>query len=95
MKNPCVYMMANKEHGTLYVGVTSNLPLRVAQHKAKTYPGFTAEYGLDLLVWYKIQGTMEAAIQREKQIKKYARAWKTRLIAVANPEWLDLAGELG
>lgn len=94
MKTPCVYMMANRENGVLYVGVTSNLPLRVGQHKTKTYPGFTSKYGLELLVWYEVHDTMEAAIRREKQIKKFSRAWKKRLIAVGNPEWRDLTEKL-
>ena len=68
-KNPCVYIMANKENGTLYTGVTSSLEKRVDEHKSEVYKGFTQKYHLHLLVWYEMQDTMESAIMREKQIK--------------------------
>jgi putative endonuclease len=92
---PTVYLMASACNGTLYVGVTSNLPARVHQHREGTLPGFTRDYGARRLVWFEPHGTMEAAIQREKRIKKWNRAWKIRLIVEANPQWRDLAEDWG
>ncbi len=90
MKQACVYILANRPHGTLYVGVTSDLVARVWQHKNKVVAGFTHQYGVDKLVWFEPQGDAEAAILREKQIKKWNREWKIRLIEIVNPNWLDL-----
>ena len=87
--------MANRRNGTLYVGVTSWLPKRVWQHRDGTVAGFTGRYDVHRLVWFEMHGTMETAIRREKQIKKWLRAWKIRLIEEANPDWLDLAVDLG
>jgi putative endonuclease len=87
---PCVYLLASKRNGTLYAGVTSNLPKRIWEHKNNTVEGFTRKYGVHLLVWYELHETMESAIQQEKRIKEWKRAWKIRLIEEANPEWLDL-----
>ncbi|MCL1907061.1 MAG: GIY-YIG nuclease family protein [Propionibacteriaceae bacterium] len=85
------YMMANKRNGTLYVGVTSNLERRVFQHKDKTYPGFTAKYGIDLLVWFEGGESIEEAIALEKKIKNWKRQQKTALIEKTNPQWRDLS----
>jgi putative endonuclease len=90
MKTPCVYMLASKRNGTLYVGVTSNLPQRVWQHKNDLVEGFTRRYGVHALVWYEVHETMENAIAREKTIKEWKRQWKIDLIEAMNPEWRDL-----
>ena len=90
MKQPAVYILANKKNGTLYVGVTSNLIQRVAQHREGHFDGFTARYGIKALVWWELCGTMESAILREKQIKGGSRAAKIQLIVAMNPDWADL-----
>ena len=90
---PCVYMMASGHLGTLYVGVT--LVGRVMQHRDGTYDGFTKQHGIDRLVWYEMGDSMEGAITREKTLKKWRRDWKCNLIEQANPEWNDLAVDLG
>ena len=90
MKTPCVYMLASKRNGTLYVGVTSNLPQRVWQHKNDLVEGFTRRYRVHALVWYEVHETMENAIAREKSIKEWKRQWKIDLIEAMNPEWRDL-----
>ena len=92
---PCVYMLASGRHGTLYIGVTSNLPARIAQHREGTVPGFTKRYGVHRLVWYAAADTMDAAITREKQLKAWNRDWKCRLIEEENLDWDDLAIGLG
>lgn len=89
-KQPCVYILASQRNGTLYIGVTSYLSQRVWQHKGGLIEGFTKRYGVDKLVWYAFHPTMEAAIQREKQLKAWKRVWKIRLIEESNPEWKDL-----
>jgi putative endonuclease len=90
MKEPAVYMMANKRNGTLYTGVTSNLGQRVWQHRESAVEGFTKRYGCKLLMWFERHETMEAAIAREKQIKGGSRAKKLALIEAMNPKWRDL-----
>jgi putative endonuclease len=85
-----VYLLASKPHGTLYVGVTSDLVRRVFEHKSKAVPGFTARYGVDRLVWFEAHDSVEAAIRREKQIKELKREWKFNLIERTNPHWTDL-----
>ena len=85
-----VYLLASRPHGTLYVGVTSNLAQRVWQHKSKAVPGFTLRYGVDRLVWFESHSLWETAIRREKQIKEWRRAWKIQLIESDNPHWIDL-----
>jgi putative endonuclease len=92
---PTVYLLASRRNGTLYVGVTSNLPARIHQHRIGAVRGFTREYGVKLLVWFEQHATMDAAISREKRIKKWNRAWKLELIEAANPEWRDLAQDFG
>ena len=89
-KQFCVYILTNRPRGTLYIGVTSNLPQRVAQHREKLVAGFTGKYGLGRLVWYELHENAESAIVREKQIKKWDRLWKIRLIEKMNPDWRDL-----
>ena len=85
-----VYLLASKPHGTLYVGVTSDLVKRVWEHKTKAVAGFTAKHGVDRLVWFEPHDEAVPAIRREKQIKKWQRAWKIRLIEEQNPNWVDL-----
>jgi putative endonuclease len=89
-KQPCVYILASARNGTLYIGVTSDLVGRVSVHMQDLLPGFTAKHRVHRLVYYEMHATMEAAIQREKQLKKWKRQWKIRLIESANPEWFDL-----
>ncbi|HRN62054.1 MAG TPA: GIY-YIG nuclease family protein [Luteimonas sp.] len=89
-KQPAVYMLASNRNGTLYVGVTSSLVGRIWQHRNHLAPGFTDRYGVTKLVWYEVHETMESAIVREKQLKKWNRDWKLRLIEEANPYWGDL-----
>jgi putative endonuclease len=93
-KQFCVYILASKRNGTLYIGVTSELAARVWQHKSKAVEGFTARYGVDRLVYCEAHGSAEAAIVREKQLKKWRRSWKIELIKSLNPEWRDLYEEL-
>ncbi len=85
-----VYIMTNQKHGTLYIGVTSNLIQRIAQHKSGAIEGFTQQYSLHRLAYYELHATMETAIHREKRLKKYRREHKLRLIESLNPDWNDL-----
>ena len=94
MKQPCVYILASERNGTLYVGVTSDLAHRIWEHKTDVVEGFTRQYRVHTLVHVEFHETMIEAIQREKQIKKWNRAWKLRLIEEANPMWHDLAKDL-
>ena len=90
MKQPAIYISTNKKDGTLYTGVTSNLPQRIYQHKNKTFTGFSSKYNCDRLVYYEVFDDMENAILREKQIKGGSRKKKIALIESLNPEWKDL-----
>jgi len=90
MKQPCVYILANKKNGTLYIGVTSALIKRIWQHKNNEIEGFTKKYQVHYLVWYEMHQEMESAITREKQLKKWNRNWKIKLIEQKNPAWIDL-----
>ncbi len=90
MKQPCVYIVTNKRNGTLYVGVTSNMPRRAYEHRGGLVPGFSRKYGCKMLVWYEAHDDMISAITREKQIKSGSRAKKLALIEILNPEWKDL-----
>ncbi len=90
VRQPCVYLLASGLNGTLYVGVTSNLVARTWQHREQAVEGFTARYDVTRLVWYEMYDSMESAIVREKQIKKWQRAWKLQLIDAFNPSWRDL-----
>ena len=92
---PCVYIMASARNGTLYIGVTSDLPARIHHHREGTFDGFSKRHGTKTLVWFEQHATMEHAITREKRLKKWNRAWKLRLIEEGNPQWLDLAIALG
>ena len=94
-KLPCVYLLAAGSHSTFYTGVTSDLVKRVWQHRTEAIKGFTAKYGIKRLVWFEMHDTMHAAITREKQIKRWARAWKYDLVNAANPTWRDLAEDFG
>jgi predicted GIY-YIG superfamily endonuclease len=87
-------MMGSERNGTIYTGVTSNLPQRVHQHREKLVPGFTSRYACTLLVWYEHYDRMEDAIAREKQIKAGSRKRKLELIETINPQWRDLYEEL-
>ena len=89
-----VYIVANNRNGSLYIGVSSDLPRRIGQHKQKEVPGFTARYGVDKLVYYETCESVESAIQREKQLKRWNRKWKLRLIEENNPDWRDLYEEI-
>ena len=91
---PCVYILASRRNGTLYVGVTSDIVKRVWQHKNDEAPGFTKRYSVHSLVWYEVHKTMESAIGREKALKEWKRAWKLELIEKVNPQWQDLYPEL-
>jgi putative endonuclease len=84
------YLLASQPHGTLYIGSTSDLVRRVWEHKVKAVPGFTEKYVVDRLVWFERYDTLEAAMQREKRIKSWKRAWKIELIEKDNPHWTDL-----
>ena len=93
-KQPCVYILASRRNGTLYLGVTSNLIQRVYQHRNDRVDGFTKQYGVHTLVWYELHDRIESAIMREKQIKQWQRTAKLGLIEQANPDWRDLWPEL-
>jgi putative endonuclease len=85
-----VYRTASGKHGTLYLGVTNNLVRRIHEHKSKVVPGFTSKYDVVGLVWYEVYDDPTSAITREKDIKKWRRDWKIRLIEEDNPDWSDL-----
>jgi putative endonuclease len=94
-RQPCVYILANRRHGTLYIGVTSNLIGRLWQHRTKAVRGFTSRYGIARLVHFEMAETMESAIRREKQLKAWRRDWKIALVERENPLWEDRAIGLG
>gem|GEM_PF-531659 len=85
-----VYMMANRMHGAIYIGVTADLIVRADQHRRGVAEGFTQRYELKRLVWYELHDSIVSAIQREKSLKRYARDWKANLIERMNPDWSDL-----
>ena len=89
-----VYILASKRNGTLYIGVTNNLARRVAEHKAKLVPGFTRQYGVDLLVYIEVFDSILEARAREHSLKRWRRAWKIELIEKLNPDWRDLTDQL-
>jgi len=93
-RQPCVYLLASKRNGTLYTGVTSHLSKRVWEHKNNVIESFTSKYGVHTLVWYKLHDTMGSAIQREKAIKNWKRAWKIAMIEAMNLKWRDLYPDL-
>ncbi len=86
-----VYILASSRNGTLYVGVTRDLSRRWFEHQEELTPGFTSRYGVKTLVWFEEHDLLTAAIQREKNIKKYPRKWKLNLIEEMNPDWNDLS----
>jgi len=89
-----VYILASKRNGTLYTGVTSDLLKRVYEHKSDLVDGFTKTYGVHTLVYYETVDDVDSAISREKQIKRWKRAWKVELIEGVNPDWRDLYPDL-
>ncbi|HEY1124711.1 MAG TPA: GIY-YIG nuclease family protein [Sphingobium sp.] len=90
-RHPCTYILASQKRGTLYIGVTSDLAARLWQHRSGDVAGFTSRYRVYRLVRAEFFEDMESAIAREKQLKRWHRAWKIRLVEEANPEWSDLA----
>jgi putative endonuclease len=90
MQDPCVYILASRRNGTLYVGVTSHLVRRIWEHKQDLVAGFTKRYRVHTLVWYEPHASMPSALAREKAIKEWRRAWKLELIEAGNPDWRDL-----
>ncbi len=94
-RSPCVYILASQKRGTLYIGVTSDLPARMYQHRNGTTGGFTTRYNVHRLVHFEMLDDMPDAIAREKQLKRWHRNWKINLIEELNPEWNDLAVGLG
>ena len=95
MKTYYDYILASGKNGTVYNGMTNNLIRRVAEHKRKEIKGFTEKYNVIQLVWYEQTNDVRIAIEREKQIKRWNRKWKIRLIEKTNPEWKDLFFEIG
>lgn len=95
MKDYYVYILASKKNGVLYIGVTNNLLRRVYEHKNKLVKGFTEKYFVDKLVYFEQTDSIDAAINREKQLKRWKREWKIELIEKMNPEWKDLYYEFG
>ena len=91
---PCVYILASRKRGTLYIGVTGALLKRVWGHRSDLVDGFTRRYGVHSLVWFEMHATMESAIQRETALKNWKRAWKLDLVESSNPEWRDLYEKL-
>jgi len=89
-----VHLLASRREGTLYLGVTRDLVRRTYQHREKLLPGFTSTYDVRRLVWFEIYDDPTNAIEREKQIKKWRRAWKIELIEKENPDWKDLYPEI-
>ena len=93
-KHFCVYILASKRNGTLYVGITSDLVKRIWQHKNDEADGFTKKYRIHTLVWFEQHENAESAITREKQIKEWQRKWKLDLIEKSNPKWRDLYDDI-
>ena len=93
--NYYIYILASKRNGTLYIGITNNLLARLIEHKQKINNGFTSKYNVTKLVWYDYCEDVRDIINREKQIKKWNRKWKLKLIESSNPEWKDLYYEIG
>ena len=89
-----VYILASRRNGTLYIGMTDDLPKRVWQHREGMLPGFTKRYDVKTLVWMEEHDSRESAFLRERQLKKWNRDWKLRLIENDNPNWRDLWGDL-
>ncbi len=85
-----VYIMASRRNGTIYIGQTAELSLRVEQHKSGDLEGFAKDYCCHHLVWFEVHETRESAFKRERQMKNWDRSWKIRRIEDLNPEWRDL-----
>ena len=94
MKQYFIYILASKRNGTLYIGITNNLLKRVIQHKSEIQEGFTKKYNVHILVYFEVFQDIYSAIAREKQMKKWKREWKIKLIEKTNPNWNDLYYEL-
>jgi len=94
MKRYFVYILASQRNGTLYTGSTSNLILRIWQHKNNSFPGFTSKYGIYQLVYYEEHQNIVEMVRRERRLKNWCRKWKLNLIEQLNPEWRDLYFEL-
>jgi putative endonuclease len=95
VKQPCVYILASRRYGTLYIGVTSDLLARIYQYRTNATQGFTSRYSVYRLVRFEFYETMPEAIAREKQLKRWHRQWKINLIESENPDWHDLAPGIG
>ncbi|MDP3538362.1 MAG: GIY-YIG nuclease family protein [Azonexus sp.] len=93
-KQPAVYILASQRNGTLYIGVTSNLVKRIWEHRSDLTDGFTKQYRCHILIYFEQHVEMAEAIRREKQMKKWNRAWKIELIEKQNPDWRDLWPEI-
>ena len=93
--HPCCYIVASKANGTLYIGMTSDIENRLAEHRDSDRPGFTKRYGVNRLVWFEMFSTMDEAIAREKQLKRWRRQWKINLVEQTNRSWRDLAEDFG
>lgn len=89
-----IYILASKKNGTLYVGVTSDLAKRIYEYKNNLIEGFTQKYAIHNLVYFESTESIESAIMREKQLKKWNRAWKINLVENNNPAWNDLYPDL-
>jgi putative endonuclease len=89
-----VYILTNKQNGTLYIGMTDDVVRRVWEHRENAADGFTKQYGLKMLVWFEQHSSRESAFERERQMKKWNRVWKLREIERNNPEWRDLFEEI-
>ncbi|OAF06100.1 GIY-YIG nuclease [Bradyrhizobium centrolobii] len=89
-----VYLLASKKYGTLYLGVTNDIVRRIHEHKSKAVAGFSKRYAVDRLVWFEIYDDPVTAIEREKELKKWRREWKIRLIEERNPQWIDLYAQI-
>jgi len=94
IQQPAVYILTSKRNGTLYTGVTSDLAKRIWEHKNGLIDGFTKRYRVHNLVWYELHADMISAIEREKNIKEWKRAWKLNLIEKSNPDWRDLYDDI-
>lgn len=94
MKSYCVYILASRQRGALYVGVTSNIARRMQEHKMGLVDGFTKQYGTDRLVYVEQTTEVQSALQRDKRLKKWNRDWKVQLIEKNNPEWRDLCRDI-
>ena len=94
MPQPCLYILASRRNGTLYIGVTNDVARRVWEHRSGAVEGFTKDHTIHMLVYVEFHATMPDAILREKQMKKWRRAWKLKLIEQGNPEWRDLYDDL-